>query len=151
MTAVGVLVASQLGRPKGGPDPKYSLLPVAKKLEELIGRPVRFSSDCVGPVPESKSKSLADGGILLHFPEFRDARRLSCSLLLNGKFLNTVVKGVHDKEVAVTVEGQPVWGKEFTRFGPFRSEAAQVLALGGEPLNATAYRADPDPVVLVDT
>ena len=87
----------------------------------------------------------------LHFPGSRDARRLSCSPLLNGKFLDTVIEGVHDKEVAVTVEGQPVWGKEFTRFGPFRSEAAQVLALGGEPLNATAYRADPDPVVLVDT
>src|SRR3989440_6088527 len=60
-----IVLASHLGRPKGGPDPKYSLLPVAKKLEELVGRPVRFSSDCVGPVPESKSKSLADGGILL--------------------------------------------------------------------------------------
>jgi len=60
-----IVLASHLGRPKGGADPKYSLLPVAKKLEELIGRPVRFSSDCVGPVPESKSKSLADGGILL--------------------------------------------------------------------------------------
>jgi phosphoglycerate kinase len=60
-----LILASHLGRPKGGPDPKYSLLPVAKKLEGLIGRPVRFSSDCVGSVPESKSKSLADGEILL--------------------------------------------------------------------------------------
>jgi phosphoglycerate kinase len=60
-----LVIASHLGRPKGGPDPKYSLLPVAKKLEELIGRPVRFSSDCVGSVPESKSKSLGDGDILL--------------------------------------------------------------------------------------
>jgi phosphoglycerate kinase len=60
-----LVLASHLGRPKGGPDPKYSLLPVAKKLEELIGRPVRFSSDCVGAIPESKSKSLAEGGILL--------------------------------------------------------------------------------------
>ena len=60
-----LILASHLGRPKGGPDPKYSLLPVAKKLEGLIGRPVRFSSDCVGSVPESKSKSLADGDILL--------------------------------------------------------------------------------------
>src|SRR5881296_3325499 len=60
-----IVLASHLGRPKGGPDSKYSLLPVAKKLEELISRPVRFSSDCVGPVPESKSKSLAEGGILL--------------------------------------------------------------------------------------
>jgi phosphoglycerate kinase len=60
-----LILASHLGRPKGGPDSKYSLLPVAKKLEELLGRPVRFSSDCVGPVPESKSKSLADGDVLL--------------------------------------------------------------------------------------
>jgi phosphoglycerate kinase len=60
-----LVVASHLGRPKGGPDPKLSLLPVAKKLEELIGRSVRFSSDCVGPVPESKSKSLGEGDILL--------------------------------------------------------------------------------------
>jgi len=60
-----LVLASHLGRPKGGPDPKYSLLPAAKKLEELIGRPVRFASDCVGTVPESKSKALADGDILL--------------------------------------------------------------------------------------
>jgi phosphoglycerate kinase len=60
-----LVLASHLGRPKGRSDPKYSLLAVSKKLEELIGRPVRFSSDCVGPVPESKSKSLAEGGILL--------------------------------------------------------------------------------------
>jgi phosphoglycerate kinase len=60
-----IVLASHLGRPKGGPDPQYSLRPVAKKLEELLGRPVRFSSDCVGPIPESKSKSLLDGEILL--------------------------------------------------------------------------------------
>jgi len=60
-----IILASHLGRPKGRPDPKYSLLPVSKMLEQLVGRPVRFSSDCVGAVPESKSKSLADGDILL--------------------------------------------------------------------------------------
>jgi phosphoglycerate kinase len=60
-----LILASHLGRPKGGPDPKYSLQPAAKKLEELIGRPVRFASDCVGPIPESKSKSLHEGEILL--------------------------------------------------------------------------------------
>src|SRR5215472_13495908 len=47
-----LILASHLGRPKGGPDPKYSLLPVAKKLEELLGKHVRFASDCVGPIPE---------------------------------------------------------------------------------------------------
>ena len=60
-----LILASHLGRPKGGADPKYSLLPVAKKLEALIGKTVRFASDCAGPVPESKSKTLADGDILL--------------------------------------------------------------------------------------
>jgi triosephosphate isomerase (TIM) len=60
-----LILASHLGRPKGGPDPKYSLFPVAKKLESLIGKPVRFASDCAGPVPESKSRTLSDGDILL--------------------------------------------------------------------------------------
>src|SRR6202008_4042959 len=60
-----LVLASHLGRPKGGPDAKYSLLPAAKNLEQLIERPVRFASDCVGPVPESKSRSLRDGEILV--------------------------------------------------------------------------------------
>ncbi|MGB7846839.1 MAG: phosphoglycerate kinase [Candidatus Acidiferrum sp.] len=60
-----LVLASHLGRPKGKPEPKYSLLPAARKLEELIGKPVRFSSDCVGAIPESKSNSLGDGEILL--------------------------------------------------------------------------------------
>jgi phosphoglycerate kinase len=60
-----LVLASHLGRPKGGPDPKYSLAPAAKKLEELLERPVRFANDCVGPDAEAKSKDLADGGVLL--------------------------------------------------------------------------------------
>ena len=60
-----LVLASHLGRPKGGPDAKYSLLPVAKKLEELLEKPVRFASDCIGAVPESKSHSLTDGDVLL--------------------------------------------------------------------------------------
>jgi len=60
-----LVLASHLGRPKGGPEPKYSLLPAAKKLEQLIEKSVRFASDCVGPIPESKSHSLAEGDILV--------------------------------------------------------------------------------------
>src|ERR1700693_213515 len=60
-----LVLASHLGRPKGGPDPKYSLAPVAKKLEELLERPVTFASDCVGSDAEAKSKALSDGGVLL--------------------------------------------------------------------------------------
>jgi phosphoglycerate kinase/triosephosphate isomerase (TIM) len=60
-----LILASHLGRPKGGVNPKYSLFPVVKKLEELLDKHVRFASDCVGQIPESKSKTLGDGEILL--------------------------------------------------------------------------------------
>ncbi len=60
-----LVLASHLGRPKGGPDPKYSLKPAAKKLEELLGKPVAFAADCVGPEAEAKSKALKDGEVLV--------------------------------------------------------------------------------------
>jgi phosphoglycerate kinase len=60
-----LVLASHLGRPKGGPDPKYSLKPAAAKLQELIGKPVEFAADCVGPEAEAKSKALKDREILL--------------------------------------------------------------------------------------
>lgn len=60
-----LVLASHLGRPKGGPDPKYSVQPAAKKLEELLGKPVAFANDCVGPDAEAKSKALKDGDVLV--------------------------------------------------------------------------------------
>jgi phosphoglycerate kinase len=60
-----LVLASHLGRPKGGPDTKYSLKPAAKKLEELLGKPVAFAADCVGPDAEAKSKALKDGDVLV--------------------------------------------------------------------------------------
>src|SRR5271155_2608312 len=60
-----VILASHLGRPKGKPDPKYSLKPVAARLQELLGKPVQFAADCVGSDAEAKSKALRDGEVLL--------------------------------------------------------------------------------------
>jgi phosphoglycerate kinase len=60
-----LVLASHLGRPKGGPDPKYSVRPAAKKLEELLGKPVAFALDCVGPGVEAQSKALRDGEVLV--------------------------------------------------------------------------------------
>ncbi len=60
-----VVLASHLGRPKGGPEPKYSLKPAAKRLEELLGKPVAFAEDCIGAGAEAKSKSLKDGEVLV--------------------------------------------------------------------------------------
>src|SRR5258707_1669873 len=48
-----------------GPDPKDALLPAARKLEELLGKPVVFGLDCVGPGVESQSKALVDGEVLV--------------------------------------------------------------------------------------
>jgi phosphoglycerate kinase len=60
-----LVLASHLGRPKGKPDPKYTLKPVAARLAELLGQPVAFAADCVGPEAESKSRALKDGDVLL--------------------------------------------------------------------------------------
>lgn len=60
-----LVLASHLGRPKGGPDAKYSVKPAAKKLEELLGKPVAFALDCVGPGAETQSKALRDGEVLV--------------------------------------------------------------------------------------
>lgn len=60
-----LVLASHLGRPKGKPESKYSLAPVAERLKELLGKPVIFASDCVGEQPESRSKALKNGQVLL--------------------------------------------------------------------------------------
>lgn len=60
-----LVLASHLGRPKGKPDPKYSLRPVAAKLAEMLGAPVEFAADCVGADAEAKSRALTNGGVLL--------------------------------------------------------------------------------------
>src|ERR1700677_4699982 len=60
-----LVLASHLGRPKGKVDPKYSLAPVAKALQELLGKPVKFAADCVGPEAEAQSKCLSAGEVLL--------------------------------------------------------------------------------------
>jgi phosphoglycerate kinase len=60
-----LVLAAHLGRPRGKPNPKYSLKPVATRLAELMGAPVDFASDCVGAEAEAKSQALANGGMLL--------------------------------------------------------------------------------------
>lgn len=60
-----VILCSHLGRPKGGPDPKFSLKPVAEYLGKLMGKPVAFAEDCVGPVAEAAAKVLKPGDVLV--------------------------------------------------------------------------------------
>ncbi len=60
-----VLLCSHLGRPKGGPDPVYSMKPVADYLATLISAPVKFSEDCIGPSAEAASIALQPGEVLV--------------------------------------------------------------------------------------
>src|SRR5438094_7618483 len=60
-----LILASHLGRPKGKPNPRMSLRPVATRLAELLGRPISFAPDCVGPEVEKQVASLKDGDVLL--------------------------------------------------------------------------------------
>jgi phosphoglycerate kinase len=60
-----VILCSHLGRPKGGPDPKYTLKPVADYLAQLMGKPVAFAEDGVGPVAEAAAKALKPGQVLV--------------------------------------------------------------------------------------
>jgi phosphoglycerate kinase len=60
-----VILCSHLGRPKGAPDPQYSLRPVADHLSSLLGKPVAFAEDCIGPAAEKAAQALKPGQVLL--------------------------------------------------------------------------------------
>lgn len=60
-----LILASHLGRPKGKREPSMSLRPVAARLADLLGRPVAFVDDCIGPKVEQTVAALKDGDVLL--------------------------------------------------------------------------------------
>jgi phosphoglycerate kinase len=93
-----LILASHLGRPKGKPEPKYSLKPVAAHLSELLGKTVQFAPDCVGAEVEKMVSGLKDGDVLLlenlrfHAEEEKNdpafARQLAalCDIYINDAF-----------------------------------------------------------------
>jgi phosphoglycerate kinase len=60
-----VIVCAHLGRPKGTPNPKYSLAPVARRLAELLGEPVEFATEVVGESARAAVSGLQDGQVAL--------------------------------------------------------------------------------------
>jgi len=60
-----LILMSHLGRPKGGPEPKFSLKPCADRLTQLLGKGVKFADDCIGPAVEQQAAGLKDGDVLL--------------------------------------------------------------------------------------
>ena len=92
----GLILASHLGRPKGKPNPAMSLKPAARRLEELLGRPVKMAPDCVGP--EVEAMKPAPGEVLLlenlrfhpeeekNDPEFSRQLAGMCDVYVNDAF-----------------------------------------------------------------
>lgn len=93
-----LILASHLGRPKGRPEPKDGLKPVAARLSELLGKPVLLAPDCVGPEVETMVSNLKNGDVLLlenlrfHAEEEKNdpafARQLAalCDVYINDAF-----------------------------------------------------------------
>ncbi|CDG33004.1 Phosphoglycerate kinase [Parasaccharibacter apium] len=85
-----VILLSHFDRPKGKVVPEMSLAPVGKRLGELLGRPVAFAADCVGPKAKEAVDALKDGGVLLlentrfHAEEEKNDPEFSKALAANG-------------------------------------------------------------------
>ncbi|MBE1723683.1 phosphoglycerate kinase [Bombella apis] len=85
-----VILLSHFDRPKGKVVPEMSLAPVGKRLSELLGRPVAFAADCVGPKAKEAVDALKDGGVLLlentrfHAEEEKNDPEFSKALAANG-------------------------------------------------------------------
>lgn len=60
-----LILMSHLGRPKGERKPEFSLAPAAKRLSELLGKPVKMLDDCIGPTVESAVASMSSGEVIL--------------------------------------------------------------------------------------
>lgn len=107
-----VVVCSHLGRPEGEPNSKYSLAPVAERLEELLGQPVVFAADTVGVQATAAVKMLEDGGVAvienLRFnpgetsKDESDRQEFAASLATLGEILVSDGFGVvHRKQASV--------------------------------------------------
>jgi len=97
-----VILCSHLGRPKGKPDPRQSLAPVAPALSALLGRPVAFAADCIGDEAGAKAAALQPGEVLLlentrfHAGEEDNDRALAAGLAgLAEIFVNDAFGSAH--------------------------------------------------------
>ena len=87
-----VVLMAHLGRPKGKPEPKYSLKPVAAHLEKLAGAKVHFAADCVGPEADKVVAAAKKGEIVLlenlryHAEEEKNDEKFAKQLAKHGEF-----------------------------------------------------------------
>jgi phosphoglycerate kinase len=133
-----LVLASHCGRPKGEPDPRYSLRPVARKLAQLLAAEVAFAADCVGEEAAAAAAALAPGRLLLlenlrfHAGETRNDPAFAAQLAsLAGAYVDDAFGSAHRAHASVVgiVEHLP-------RKAAGRLMEREVAALGrllGEP------------------
>jgi phosphoglycerate kinase len=114
-----VILLSHFGRPKG-PDPKYSLRPVAPEVAKIVGRPVAFAEDCIGSNAEAAISAMKDGDILclentrFHPGEEKNDKEFAKKLAALGDlFVDDAFSAAHREHAAnaaiVTVSGLPAY------------------------------------------
>jgi len=141
------ILCSHLGRPKGKPDPKYSLKPVGERLGQLLDRPVKMAPDCIGQVVEDMARKIPRGAVLLlenlrfhaeeeaNDPEFARALASLAEVYVNDAFGST--HRAHASTAGVAAYLPAVAGflmeKELTFLGQALSAPARpfVAVLGG--------------------
>jgi phosphoglycerate kinase len=105
-----VVLASHLGRPKGKPNPQYSLAPVARHLAALVGRPVEFVNDCIGAAAQDAVKMVhaGGGGIVLlenlrfHAEEEKNDPQFAAALAsLADRYVNDAFGAAHRAHASV--------------------------------------------------
>src|SRR6185295_5358225 len=113
-----LILMSHLGRPKGGPEPKYSLKPVADRLAELIGRPVQFATDSIGLAVEQLANGLKDGQVLLlenlrfHKEEEKNDPNFAAQLAKSGEvYVNDAFGTAHREHASTFGAAQALAGK----------------------------------------
>ncbi|HXI87559.1 MAG TPA: phosphoglycerate kinase, partial [Parvularculaceae bacterium] len=97
-----VILLSHFGRPKGGPDPEFSLRPVAEALGVLLGGPVEFAEDCIGKPAKKVASRLIDGDVALfentrfHAGEEKNDPEFAKTLAENGDiYVNDAFSAAH--------------------------------------------------------
>src|ERR1043165_1980854 len=113
-----LILMSHLGRPKGGPDPKFSLKPVAAYLSERLPTPVHFADDCIGPTVEQQANALKDGEVLLlenlrfHKEEEKNVPKFAAQLAkLGDVYVNDAFGTAHREHASTFGVPQLMQGK----------------------------------------
>jgi phosphoglycerate kinase len=143
-----VILASHLGRPKGGPDPKFSLEPAGARLAELLGTDIVLADDCIGDGPRKVVTDLRDGQVAMlenlrfHAEEESNDENFAKELAkFCDVYINDAFGAAHRAHASVSALPQLIsergagflMERELSALGRFRGEVEKpfVLVLGG--------------------